>query len=108
MKTYRDQMHGLQFTPEQKAAMVDALLAASQAPHQRRPQPRKALLIAAVAAAVALAGAAASVEAVLAAAPVGAAVPVVAGNKETYSWISTGTFLSIWEWVFGQIKMTAQ
>ena len=39
MKTYRDQMHGLQFTPEQKAAMVDALLAASQAPHQRRPQP---------------------------------------------------------------------
>ena len=30
MKTYRDQMHGLQFTPEQKAAMVDALLAASQ------------------------------------------------------------------------------
>ena len=40
--------------------------------------------------------------------PVGAAVPVVAGNKETYSWISTGTFLSIWEWVFGQIKMTAQ
>ncbi|MFQ9411664.1 MAG: hypothetical protein ACLR1T_12245 [Evtepia gabavorous] len=31
MKTYRDQMHGLQFTPEQKAAMVDALLAASQA-----------------------------------------------------------------------------
>ena len=54
MKTYRDQMHGLQFTPEQKAAMVDALLAASQAPHQRRPQPRKALLIAAVAAAVIL------------------------------------------------------
>ena len=52
MKTYRDQMHGLQFTPEQKAAMVDALLAASQAPHQRRPQPRKALLFAAVAAAV--------------------------------------------------------
>ena len=50
MKTYRDQMHGLQFTPEQKAAMVDALLAASQAPHQRHPQPRKALLIAAVAA----------------------------------------------------------
>ena len=39
MKTYRDQMHGLQFTPEQKAAMVDALLAASQAPHQRHPQP---------------------------------------------------------------------
>ena len=37
MKTYRDQMHGLQFTPEQKAAMVDALLAASQAPHQRSP-----------------------------------------------------------------------
>ena len=27
MKTYRDQMHGLQFTPEQKAAMVDALQA---------------------------------------------------------------------------------
>lgn len=60
MKTYRDQMHGLQFTPEQKAAMVDALLAASQAPHQRRPQPRKALLIAAVAAAVILCVACAS------------------------------------------------
>lgn len=41
MKTYRDQMHGLQFTPEQKAAMVDALLAASQAPHQRRRSPAK-------------------------------------------------------------------
>lgn len=60
MKTYRDQMHGLQFTPEQKAAMVDALLAASQAPHQRRPQPRKALLFAAVAAAVILCVACAS------------------------------------------------
>lgn len=60
MKTYRDQMHGLQFTPEQKAAMVDALLAASQAPHQRHPQPRKALLIAAVAAAVILCVACAS------------------------------------------------
>ena len=60
MKTYRDQMHGLQFTPEQKAAMVDALLSASQAPHQRRPQPRKALLIAAVAAAVILCVACAS------------------------------------------------
>ena len=60
MKTYRDQMHGLQFTPEQKAAMVDALLSASQAPHQRRPRPRKALLIAAVAAAVILCVACAS------------------------------------------------
>ena len=32
MKTYRDQMHGLQFTPEQKAAMVDALTSGTRSP----------------------------------------------------------------------------
>lgn len=53
MKTYRQSMDELRFTPAQKSAMADALLTASAAPQARRPRRKRLVpLLAAILAAL--------------------------------------------------------
>lgn len=60
MKTYREALDALRFTPEQKAAIVENLLAAAQAGQVRAPRRKWGRVIAAAAVAAALCAACAS------------------------------------------------